>query len=105
MIIESVRKALAPRRRRLSVPTATPPSGGKKAPKRREPSEGYEPFAEEAWGNEPYGNNEPYEPYEPYGGKHTKQQDESDESKNAERSEARGSDERKKRRAERGERK
>ena len=36
---------------------------------RREPPKGYDPFAEEAWGNEPYGNNEPYEPYEPYGRK------------------------------------
>ena len=23
-------------------------------------------FAEESWGNKPYGNNEPYEPYESY---------------------------------------
>ena len=30
----------------------------------------HESFAEEAWGNEPYGH---YEPYEPYGEKHTKQ--------------------------------
>ena len=42
----------------------------------------YGPFAEDAWGNEPYGRNEPYEPYETYGKKHTKQQ------KIAERSEA-----------------
>ena len=42
--------------------------------------------AEEAWGNEPYGSNEPYEPYEPYGGKTHKTKQ--DESKPAERSEA-----------------